>query len=176
MVVKMDTRLPGYLQVQIEFPLRKALVPQMNVKIKSGGTMLIVLRYENVPHFCFTCGRIGHAAMNCEEEEPEDQGIKFGEELRASPPRRVREIMVRQVVPRVVKPLFQTGAIPVGATCVDYDARCTSRSHGTWPANGAKEGSNKVSADDLATGVHGMSVGNKSETSDRRSHCKVGKE
>jgi hypothetical protein len=49
--------------------------------------MPIVVRYENVPYFCFTCGRIGHAAANCEQGEDEGQAIKFGEELRVSLPR-----------------------------------------------------------------------------------------
>jgi hypothetical protein len=46
--------------------------------------MNITVRYENVLHCCFSCGCIGHAAMNCEEAE-EDLSVKFGEELCASP-------------------------------------------------------------------------------------------
>jgi hypothetical protein len=36
-------------------------------------------------------------------------GIKFGEELRASPPKRVSEITIRQSISNVVRPLFQAG-------------------------------------------------------------------
>jgi hypothetical protein len=32
--LKMDTRYPGYMWVRVEFPLSKALVPQLKVKIK----------------------------------------------------------------------------------------------------------------------------------------------
>jgi hypothetical protein len=74
--------------VRVEFPMWKALVPQLKVKIKGRGHMHITIRYENVPHFCFTCGRMGHAAMNFEEEDAEEHGIKYGEELCASPWRR----------------------------------------------------------------------------------------
>jgi hypothetical protein len=56
--------------------------------------MPITLMYENVPHLCFSCGCIGHAAMNYEEASSEEQGIHYGEELRASPPRRVKAIFV----------------------------------------------------------------------------------
>jgi hypothetical protein len=66
--------------------MSKALQPSMTVKIKGRGTMVISLRYENVPHFCFHCGCTGHAAVNYEQGEPEDRGVRFGEELCASPP------------------------------------------------------------------------------------------
>jgi hypothetical protein len=46
--------------------------------------------------------------MNYEEDEAEDLGIKYGEELRASSPRRIRDIAIRQVTLRVAKALFQT--------------------------------------------------------------------
>jgi hypothetical protein len=39
----------------------------LKVKIKGRGIMNIMLTYENVSHFCFTCGRMGHVAPNCEE-------------------------------------------------------------------------------------------------------------
>jgi hypothetical protein len=80
---------------------------------------VITLRYENVPHFCFTCGRIGHGAMKCEEGELVDQGTRFGQELRASPPRRVQQISAKQLITRVSRSLFQVGAhtpVPVATS------------------------------------------------------------
>jgi hypothetical protein len=69
--------------------------------------MSIITQYENVPHFCFACRHMGHAAMSCDEVSGEDPGIRFGEELRASPPRRVKEISVKAGLPRAIKPPFQ---------------------------------------------------------------------
>jgi hypothetical protein len=108
--IKMDARFPGYLRVRVDFPLSKPLVQTLQVKIKGRGPMLNTLRYENVPHFYFSCGRLGHTAFNCNEGDAEDGSVKFGEELRASPPRRVREITIRSTTPGVVKNLFSTGS------------------------------------------------------------------
>jgi hypothetical protein len=103
----MDRRFPGYLRVRVEFPLAKALMPSLTVRIKGRGATVITLRYENVAHFCFWCGKIGHALATCEDEEADDDFVQFGEELRVSPTRRVREITLKQVAPRVIKPLFK---------------------------------------------------------------------
>jgi hypothetical protein len=85
--INMDTRYPSYLRVRVAFLLDKPLVPTLSVKIKGRGTMPIMLRYENVPHFYFTCGRIGHATANCVEEDMAEGGIRFGGggDLQASP-------------------------------------------------------------------------------------------
>jgi hypothetical protein len=64
--IKMDVRFPGYMRVRVEYPLNKALIPELKVKIKGRGLMSIIARYENVPFFCFTCRWMGHAAANCE--------------------------------------------------------------------------------------------------------------
>jgi hypothetical protein len=64
------------------------------VKIKGRGAMVISLRFENMPHFCFHYGCVGHAAINYEMGELDDHGVRFGEELRVSPPRHIREIAV----------------------------------------------------------------------------------
>jgi hypothetical protein len=79
--VKMDARYPSYLQVRLEYPLNRALQPYLTVKIKGRGAMAISLRYENVLHFCFHCGCMGHAAINCEDGEPDDCGVRYVEEL-----------------------------------------------------------------------------------------------
>jgi hypothetical protein len=84
----------------VGFPLSKALVPQLTIRIKGKGLMNITVRYENILHFCFSCGRIGHAAMNCEVAE-EDPSVKFGEEVHVSPPRRSRNIVLRDRKPEI---------------------------------------------------------------------------
>jgi hypothetical protein len=68
--------------------------------------MMITLRYENVSHLYFSCGRIGHVAVNC-DDTVEVQEVAYGEELRASPPRRTKEIMVKPSATRVARLLFQ---------------------------------------------------------------------
>jgi hypothetical protein len=105
---KKDARYPGYLRVRIAYPLTKHLQPKMSVRIKGRGPMEIALRYENVPHF-FICGCIGHAVANCEEGETEDNGVRFGIELRATQPHRVRDIVVQSGASRVARLLFHVG-------------------------------------------------------------------
>jgi hypothetical protein len=57
--MKSDSRFPGYMRVRVQFLLGKPLVPQLAVKIRGRCQMMTKLKYENVPHFCFSCGRIG---------------------------------------------------------------------------------------------------------------------
>jgi hypothetical protein len=49
---------------------------------------------------------MGHATINYEEGEPDDHGVRFGEELRASPPRRYREFVLQKATSSVARPLF----------------------------------------------------------------------
>jgi hypothetical protein len=107
--IQMDTWYLGYLCVQVAYPITKPLEPKLRVRIKGRRLMEIMLRYENVPHFCFSYGRIGHAVANCDSGERDDHEIRFGEELRASPPR-VRDITMKAVASRAARPLFQVGS------------------------------------------------------------------
>jgi hypothetical protein len=104
--LKSDTRFSGYLRIHVKYQLGKPLMPSLAVKFKGRGQMMITLRYKNMPHFCFSCGRLVHATVNC-DNTMETQGVTFGEELRASPPRRTKEILVKPVATRVVRSLFQ---------------------------------------------------------------------
>jgi hypothetical protein len=38
--IRMDGRFPGYLRVRVDFPLAKALMPSLTVRIKGRGAMV----------------------------------------------------------------------------------------------------------------------------------------
>jgi hypothetical protein len=57
--------------------------------------MKVSIRYENVPYFCFIYGRIGHSDKECPNGEVADVAFNFGVGLRASPPKRLREIKMQ---------------------------------------------------------------------------------
>jgi hypothetical protein len=69
---QLGLRYPGYMRVRVEYPLHMAVTPELKVKIRGRGLMSIIIRYENVPYFCFTCRRIGHAAANYEQGDAEE--------------------------------------------------------------------------------------------------------
>lgn len=105
MFIEADTRCLSYLRVQVKYLLIKPLVPSMTIRIRGLGLMTFRLRYEHVPHFCFSYGRIGHAAKGCKSTDREDLGVMFSEELRATPPKRLKEVMLRRQPQNVARNL-----------------------------------------------------------------------
>jgi hypothetical protein len=85
----------NYVRVRVMFPLADALVPETKVRIRGRGDMKVTIRYENVLFFCFICGRIGHSAQDCADGDVGAGVFNFGVELRASPPKRFREVKVQ---------------------------------------------------------------------------------
>ncbi|CAO2045268.1 unnamed protein product [Urochloa humidicola] len=74
----------NYKRVRMDFPLEKPLMKTVEQVVKDEGLMVFRLRYENVPFFCFGCGRIGHAKEECPDED--DTGdSNFAKGLRCSP-------------------------------------------------------------------------------------------
>jgi hypothetical protein len=113
-VIKANHQYLGYMRMRVKYPLEKPLMLQLMIKIKGWGLMLITLRYKNVPHFCYSCRRMGHAAMSCDDHTKEEQGVKYGEELRASPSKRVKEISIWQTDSRMARALFQVVGLTGG--------------------------------------------------------------
>ncbi|RCV45541.1 hypothetical protein SETIT_9G462500v2 [Setaria italica] len=68
-------------------------------------------KYENVPHFCFCCGRIGHAERECLDEELYEGKARFGTKLRALPFKRevARMLSFQATVPPAKRDLNFSG-------------------------------------------------------------------
>ncbi|CAO2149528.1 unnamed protein product [Urochloa humidicola] len=83
-VVEVGEIYKNYRRVRVEIPLEKPLMATVDIDVKGEGNMVFAVRYENVPHFCFTCGRLGHAKDDC-PDEVDGAGVIFPKLLRCSP-------------------------------------------------------------------------------------------
>ena len=84
-VIVVGKAVQNYKRVKVEFPLAKSLQHMVEQRVKGKGLMVFLVKYENTPHFCFGCGRIGHAQEECPDEESIAGGVRFGKALRCSP-------------------------------------------------------------------------------------------
>ncbi|CAN6221424.1 unnamed protein product [Urochloa humidicola] len=84
-VLEVGVAAYDYKRVKVDFPLEKPLMPMVDMKVRGHGVMEFEAKYENVPHFCFGCGRIGHAQRECPDDHLAMGGVRFGEDLRCSP-------------------------------------------------------------------------------------------
>jgi hypothetical protein len=129
----------------------------LNIKIKGRGLMLIKVKYENVPYFCFTCGYMGHAAVNYEQHSL-DHEVKYEEDLRASPLKCNNDIMINTGTLRIARSLFQGsdyGPTIVGSVGRSKTGTGATREGTTTPSNWEAVHGEEVEHD-LATGVQDM--------------------
>lgn len=59
-VLLVGDAVQDYKRVKIDFPLAKTIMHTVQQKVRGYGTLEFVVRYENIPYFCFWCGRINH--------------------------------------------------------------------------------------------------------------------
>jgi hypothetical protein len=84
-VLEVGEAVKDFKRIRVDFALGDSLKRGVSIKVRGRGVMEFVVKYENVPHFCFICGRIGHAGRECPDEDLEGEGERFGIELRTSP-------------------------------------------------------------------------------------------
>jgi len=84
-VLEVGRAIMDYKRVRVDFPLANPLMPVVCQKVRGSGEMMFKVRYENVPNFCFGCGRIGHAQEDCPDENLTKGGVIFAKALQCSP-------------------------------------------------------------------------------------------
>lgn len=87
-----------FLRLKASLDLKKPLKRGTKLNFQ-GRDIWVDFKYEQLPNFCFTCGRIGHQLKACEDEDVDADMISelevkdqaYGPWLRASPLPRVAE-------------------------------------------------------------------------------------
>lgn len=111
-VLEVGEAVKDFIRVRVEFDLADALKESVKLNVKGLGPMEFAVKYEDVPHFCFWCGRIGHSIRECPEEDLEADGTRYGVELRTSPFKRTmsRQLAFQRSAPVAKRGLNFSGA------------------------------------------------------------------
>lgn len=90
-VLEVDVEANGrnngeFFRIRVEWPVDKPLLMKLAIKPQDKAQVTrYYLKYERIPHFCFYCGRIGHAENSCSQDKRDGCGVRFGAYLRAPP-------------------------------------------------------------------------------------------
>ncbi|TXG51627.1 hypothetical protein EZV62_024151 [Acer yangbiense] len=83
-----------FIKVKVQIDITKPLKRWLRLKLdKSDVIVMVSLKYERLPEFCYFCGRIGHASKECSDEEAKLEAMKgvstkYGSWMRSSVPDR----------------------------------------------------------------------------------------
>lgn len=81
-----DTRWGPFLRLRVQINLKKALARRRSLEVRVDK-VLIPIRYEKLPRFCFSCGKIIHDS-DCHKEGEQLGQNQFGSWLRVESQRR----------------------------------------------------------------------------------------
>lgn len=80
-----------FFRVRVSIPIDKPLKRRMKLKKSDTDRCWVNFKYENIPTFCFICGKVGHSDKFCEKLFDTMEGKvekPFGTRMRAEPRRR----------------------------------------------------------------------------------------
>lgn len=73
-----------FIRMKVKVDLTKAL--RRGLMLTLGGKKIWAeIKYERLPNFCYSCGRLGHVELECDNEEAKEYDGEYGDWMRASP-------------------------------------------------------------------------------------------
>ncbi|KAL0011377.1 hypothetical protein SO802_006485, partial [Lithocarpus litseifolius] len=81
------------LQVRVNIDITKKLVRGEKLTFKDDEQRWVYFRYERLPNFCYTCGKLGHGEKECKEDDSptigkEKPAPQYGAWLKGEPLKR----------------------------------------------------------------------------------------
>lgn len=73
-----------FISIRVLIHLTKPLRRDAMITLE-GKKLWVEFRYEQLPNFCCTCGRLVNAEINCEDEDAKKYGSEYGDWMCASP-------------------------------------------------------------------------------------------
>uniref|UniRef100_A0A803MRC1 CCHC-type domain-containing protein n=1 Tax=Chenopodium quinoa TaxID=63459 RepID=A0A803MRC1_CHEQI len=82
-----NLRINKSRRIKILLDVSKPLRRYLKIRTKDGSVVVINLKYERLPFFCFSCGVLGHSEKDCllDPGDLSNQGYGWGLWLKASP-------------------------------------------------------------------------------------------
>ncbi|XP_074297122.1 uncharacterized protein LOC141627800 [Silene latifolia] len=71
--------------IRVLHDIRKTLKNFVDIRMPNGKVTSFTVKYEILPLYCYDWGVLGHGEQDCEKGPYEEEELKFGEDLRASP-------------------------------------------------------------------------------------------
>ncbi|KAK3183012.1 hypothetical protein Dsin_030298 [Dipteronia sinensis] len=84
------------MRVKVQLDINKPLKRWLRLKLdKSDNIVVVGLKYERLPEFCYACGKIGHGIKECLDMEAMTEALegkvtKFGSWMRTPIPDRLK--------------------------------------------------------------------------------------
>ncbi|TXG53061.1 hypothetical protein EZV62_022230 [Acer yangbiense] len=73
-----------FLKVKVKIDISKPLKRWLRSKLdKSDNIMMVSLKYERLPEFCYVCGRIRHASKDCYDDEAKSNALKSNSKVQS---------------------------------------------------------------------------------------------
>ncbi|XP_074266309.1 uncharacterized protein LOC141588782 [Silene latifolia] len=79
------SELDRAISIQVMYDIKQPLKSTVSIKVNEGRVIDFDVMYERIPIFSYGCGVIGHGEKDCNDGPYDDDELRFGEWLRASP-------------------------------------------------------------------------------------------
>ncbi|TXG69315.1 hypothetical protein EZV62_004250 [Acer yangbiense] len=92
-----------FLRVKVQIDITRPLKRWLRLSLDNSGNIVVVgLKYERLPEFCYACGRLGHGVNECSDLEAKKEAMegstpRFGSWMRALSSEKSKEKSSSQV-------------------------------------------------------------------------------
>ncbi|XP_074318787.1 uncharacterized protein LOC141655617 [Silene latifolia] len=73
------------VRIRVLHDIRKSLNRSVEIRLSTGNVTNFDVKYERLLLFCYGCGVLGHGVKDCEHGPYDEDDLKYGDDLRASP-------------------------------------------------------------------------------------------